>query len=107
MKHGPIAMIDENLPTLIIGTNESYYGKIVSNAQEVKARKGEIVSVVNENDEELSNLSDYVMRVPKTCDLLQPIIVAIPLHLFSYHIAAIKGCNVDQPRNLAKSVTVE
>ena len=107
MKHGPIAMIDENLPTLIIGTNESYYGKIVSNAQEVKARKGEIISIVNDNDEELANLSDYVMRVPKICDLLQPIIVAIPLHLFSYHIAAIKGCNVDQPRNLAKSVTVE
>ncbi len=107
MKHGPIAMIDENLPTLIVGTNEAYYEKIVSNAQEVKARKGTIVAVVNENDKELSAIADYVMKVPEVDDFLQPIIASIPLHLFSYHVAVMKGCNVDQPRNLAKSVTVE
>ncbi len=107
MKHGPIAMIDETLPTLIIGTNEAYYEKVVSNAQEVKARKGTIISVVNEDDKQLANMSDYVIRVPKVADVLQPIVVAIPLHLFSYHVAVMKGCNVDQPRNLAKSVTVE
>lgn len=107
MKHGPIAMIDEQLPTLIVGTNEAYYEKIVSNAQEVKARKGTIVAVVNEDDKELSTMADYVMHVPKVADFLQPIIIAVPLHLFSYHVAVMKGCNVDQPRNLAKSVTVE
>lgn len=107
MKHGPIAMIDESLPTLIVGTNEAFYEKIVSNAQEVKARKGTIVAVVNEGDSELSSMADYVLKVPKVDDFLQPILVSIPLHLFSYHIAVMKGCNVDQPRNLAKSVTVE
>ncbi len=107
MKHGPIAMIDESLPTLVIGTNEAYYEKIVSNAQEVKARKGTIISVVNEGDKQLSDISDYVMTVPKISDVLQPIVGAIPLHLFSYYVAVMKGCNVDQPRNLAKSVTVE
>lgn len=107
MKHGPIAMIDEQLPTLIVGTNEAYYEKIVSNAQEVKARKGTIVAVVNAGDTELSAMADYVMEVPKVDDFLQPIVVAVPLHLFSYHVAVMKGCNVDQPRNLAKSVTVE
>ncbi|PVX50741.1 glutamine--fructose-6-phosphate transaminase [Balneicella halophila] len=107
MKHGPIAMIDESLPTLIVGTNEAFYEKIVSNAQEVKARKGTIVAVVNEGDTELAAMADYVLTVPKVDELLQPILVAIPLHLFSYHIAVMKGCNVDQPRNLAKSVTVE
>lgn len=107
MKHGPIAMIDEALPTLIVGTNKAYNEKIVSNAQEVKARKGTIVAVVDEDDKELSAMADYVMRVPKVDDFLQPIVVAVPLHLFSYHVAVMKGCNVDQPRNLAKSVTVE
>lgn len=107
MKHGPIAMIDEQLPTLIVGTNKAYYEKIVSNAQEVKARKGTIVAVVNEGDTELSAMADYVLRVPQVDDFLQPIVVAVPLHLFSYHVAVMKGCNVDQPRNLAKSVTVE
>ncbi len=107
MKHGPIAMIDEYLPTLIVGTNKAYYEKIVSNAQEVKARKGIVVAVVNEGDRELSEMADYVFYVPEIADCLQPIITSIPLHLFSYHIAVMKGCNVDQPRNLAKSVTVE
>ncbi len=107
MKHGPIAMIDEKLPTLIVGTNEMYYEKIVSNAQEVKARKGTVISVVNEGDKQLSDISDYVMTIPKVTDILQPIVVAVPLHLFSYYVAVMKGCNVDQPRNLAKSVTVE
>lgn len=107
MKHGPIAMIDEHLPTLIVGTNTSFYEKNVSNAQEVKARKGIVVAVVNEGDTELSAVADYAMKVPKVDDFLQPILAVVPLHLFSYHVAVMKGCNVDQPRNLAKSVTVE
>lgn len=107
MKHGPIAMIDETLPTLMIGTNKEYYQKLVSNAQEVKARKGTILAVVNKEDKDMTAIADYTLEVPKTLDVFQPIIVAVPLHLFSYYVAVMKGCNVDQPRNLAKSVTVE
>ena len=107
MKHGPIAMIEESLPTVIIATNNEYYDKLVSNGQEVKARKGPIIAVVNEDDDEMIHTADYVFKVPRVSDMLQPIVSVIPLQLFSYHVAVLKGCNVDQPRNLAKSVTVE
>lgn len=107
MKHGPIAMIEESLPTVIVATNNKYYDKLVSNAQEIKARKGPILAVVNEDDNEMIHTADYSFKVPRVSDLLQPIIAVIPLQLFSYHVAVFKGCNVDQPRNLAKSVTVE
>jgi len=107
MKHGPIAMIEESLPTVIIATNNEYYDKLVSNAQEVKARKGPILAVVNDDDSEMIETADHVFKVPRVSDMLQPIVSVIPLQLFSYHVAVLKGCNVDQPRNLAKSVTVE
>lgn len=107
MKHGPIAMIEESLPTVLIATNNQYYDKLVSNAQEVKARKGPIIAVVNEDDNEMIHTADYIFKVPRVTDMLQPIVAVIPLQLFSYHVAVFKGCNVDQPRNLAKSVTVE
>ncbi len=107
MKHGPIAMIEESLPTVIVATNNEYYDKLVSNAQEVKARKGPIVAVVNDDDTEMIQIADHVFKVPRVSDLLQPIVSVVPLQLFSYHVAVFKGCNVDQPRNLAKSVTVE
>jgi len=107
MKHGPIAMIEESLPTVIVATNNEYYNKLVSNAQEVKSRKGPIIAVVNEDDTEMIHTADYALKVPRVSDLLQPIVSVIPLQLFSYHVAVLKGCNVDQPRNLAKSVTVE
>jgi len=107
MKHGPIAMIEESLPTVIVATNNVYYDKLVSNAQEVKARKGPILAVVNDDDDEMIHTADYSFKIPRVSDLLQPILSVIPLQLFSYHVAVFKGCNVDQPRNLAKSVTVE
>lgn len=107
MKHGPIALIDENLPVIILATNESAYEKIVSNVQEVKARKGIVIAVVNEGDTQIKQMADYVIEVPKTEEVLSPLITMIPLQLLSYHIAVMRGANVDQPRNLAKSVTVE
>lgn len=107
MKHGPIALIDENMPCVIIATNHSAYEKIVSNVQEVKARKGIVISIVNEGDETIKGISDYVIEVPEIDELFTPLLSVIPLQLLSYHIAVMRGCNVDQPRNLAKSVTVE
>lgn len=107
MKHGPIALIDENLPVVILATNESAYEKIVSNVQEVKARKGIVIAVVNEGDTQIKEMADYVIEVPKTEEVLSPLVTMIPLQLLSYHIAVLRGANVDQPRNLAKSVTVE
>lgn len=107
MKHGPIALIDENLPVVILATNESAYEKIVSNVQEVKARKGIVIAVVNEGDTQIKEMADYVIEVPKTEEVLSPLVTMIPLQLLSYHIAVMRGANVDQPRNLAKSVTVE
>lgn len=107
MKHGPIAMIEESLPTVIVATNNEYYDKLVSNAQEIKARKGPILAVINEDDSDMIHVADFVFKVPRVSDMLQPIVSVIPLQLFSYHVAVFKGCNVDQPRNLAKSVTVE
>lgn len=107
MKHGPIALIDEDMPVVFIATKDSGYEKIVSNIQEVKARKGKVIAVVTEGDVEVKKIADYTIEVPDTLEPLMPLISVIPLQLLSYHIAIMRGCNVDQPRNLAKSVTVE
>ena len=107
MKHGPIALIDENMPVIFIATQDSSYEKVVSNIQEVKARKGKIVAVVTEGDTQVKALADHVIEVPLTHEAFTPLLSVVPLQLFSYHIAVMRGCNVDQPRNLAKSVTVE
>ncbi len=107
MKHGPIALIDENMPVIVITTNRSAYDKIVSNVQEVKARRGYVIAVVNEGDTTVRGLADHVIEIPDTEEPLTPLLSVIPLQLLSYHIAVMRGCNVDQPRNLAKSVTVE
>jgi glutamine---fructose-6-phosphate transaminase (isomerizing) len=107
MKHGPIALIDENMPVVFIAPKDSTYEKILSNMQEVKARRGRIIAIVNEEEPHVKQLADYLIVVPATIDLLAPILTIIPLQLLAYHIAALRGCNVDQPRNLAKSVTVE
>jgi glucosamine--fructose-6-phosphate aminotransferase (isomerizing) len=107
MKHGPIALIDDDMPVVVIATQDSTYEKIVSNIEEVKARRGRVIAVVSEGDDKLDRLVDYTIPIPTTLDLLQPIISIIPLQLLAYHIAVMRGCDVDQPRNLAKSVTVE
>lgn len=107
MKHGPIALIDENMPVVVIAPKRGYYEKVLSNIQEVKARKGNIISIVTEGDEKVAGISDYSIEIPDTEDTLVPLLATIPLQLLSYHIAVMRGCNVDQPRNLAKSVTVE
>ncbi|HTX18559.1 MAG TPA: glutamine--fructose-6-phosphate transaminase (isomerizing) [Bacteroidota bacterium] len=107
MKHGPIALIDENMPVIVIASKDSTYEKIISNIQEVKARRGKVIAVVNENDTAIQQFAQHVIRVPQTIDFLSPILNIIPLQLLAYYIAVKRGCNVDQPRNLAKSVTVE
>lgn len=107
MKHGPIALIDEEMPVVVIATQHSNYEKVVSNIQEVKARKGKIIVVATEGDEELKHMADHVIYIPSCEEIMLPLIATIPLQLLSYHIAVMRGCNVDQPRNLAKSVTVE
>jgi glucosamine--fructose-6-phosphate aminotransferase (isomerizing) len=107
MKHGPIALIDENMPVVFLCTNASAYEKIISNIQEVKARKGRIIAVVNKVDEQIEALADHIIVVPETEEVLSPLVTIVPLQLLAYHIAILRGCNVDQPRNLAKSVTVE
>jgi glucosamine--fructose-6-phosphate aminotransferase (isomerizing) len=107
MKHGPIALIDEDMPVVVIATNSEHYEKVVSNIQEVKARKGKVIAVVTEGNQALNKLVDHVIQVPETIEALSPLVNTIPLQLLSYHIAVMRGCNVDQPRNLAKSVTVE
>ncbi len=107
MKHGPIALIDENMPVVFLCTNASAYEKIISNIQEVKARKGRIIAVVNKVDDQIRSLADHIIVVPETEEILSPLVTIVPLQLLAYHIAILRGCNVDQPRNLAKSVTVE
>ncbi|WP_027125619.1 glutamine--fructose-6-phosphate transaminase (isomerizing) [Gelidibacter mesophilus] len=107
MKHGPIALIDENMPVIVIATKKGHYEKVVSNIQEIKARKGKIIGIVTEGDVSVRELADYVIEVPETLENLSPLLTTIPLQLLSYHIAVMLGKNVDQPRNLAKSVTVE
>lgn len=107
MKHGPIALIDEQMPVVVIATKKGHYEKVVSNVQEIKSRNGKIIGVVTQGDEAVRELADYVIEVPETLELLSPLLTTIPLQLLSYHIAVMLGKNVDQPRNLAKSVTVE
>ncbi|TNF49475.1 MAG: glutamine--fructose-6-phosphate transaminase (isomerizing) [Bacteroidetes bacterium] len=107
MKHGPIALIDDNMPVFVIATQGTSYEKVVSNIQEVKARKGKIIAIVTEGDVQVKEMADHVIEIPDTDEHLVPLLATIPLQLLSYHIAVMRGCNVDQPRNLAKSVTVE
>ncbi len=107
MKHGPIALIDESMPVVVIAPKMGHYDKVVSNIQEIKSRSGKIIAVVTKGDTQVRELADHVIEIPETSDALSPLLTTIPLQLLSYHIAAMRGCNVDQPRNLAKSVTVE
>ena len=107
MKHGPIALIDAQMPVIVIAPKQGHYDKIVSNIQEIKSRSGIIIAVVTKGDTQVRELADYIIEIPETSDALSPLITTIPLQLLSYHIAVMRGCNVDQPRNLAKSVTVE
>ena len=107
MKHGPIALIDEHMPVVVIATKHGNYEKVVSNIEEVKARNGKIIAIVTKGDTAVKAIADYVIEVPESEDALSPLLTSIPLQLLSYHIAVMRGCNVDQPRNLAKSVTVE
>ncbi|GGD18360.1 glutamine--fructose-6-phosphate transaminase (isomerizing) [Flavobacterium orientale] len=107
MKHGPIALIDEHMPVIVIAPKQGHYDKVVSNIQEIKSRSGKIIAVVTKGDTQVKALADHVIEIPETSDALSPLLTTIPLQLLSYHIAVLRGCNVDQPRNLAKSVTVE
>lgn len=107
MKHGPIALIDEEMPVVVIATKHGSYEKVVSNIQEVRARKGKIIAIVTEGDTQVKEIADYVIEIPETDEILVPLVSVVPLQLLAYHIAVLRGCNVDQPRNLAKSVTVE
>jgi glucosamine--fructose-6-phosphate aminotransferase (isomerizing) len=107
MKHGPIALIDNEMPVIVIATNRGTYEKVISNIQEVKARKGKIIAIITKGDTTVKNLADYSIEIPETDELLVPLLATIPLQLLAYHIAVLRGCNVDMPRNLAKSVTVE
>ena len=107
MKHGPIALIDKNMPVVVIATSKGHYEKVVSNIQEIKSRDGKIIAVVTKGDKSVKALSDHVIEIPEVTESLTPILASVPLQLLAYHIAVMRGCNVDQPRNLAKSVTVE
>ncbi len=107
MKHGPIALIDEKMPVVVIGANKRGYDKIVNNVQEVKARHGIVIAIVREGDTEIAKMADYIIEVPNFTTAIGALITVVPLQLLSYYIAVKRGCNVDQPRNLAKSVTVE
>ncbi|MCI0656267.1 MAG: SIS domain-containing protein, partial [Acidobacteria bacterium] len=107
MKHGPIALIDKNLPVVALTFGDKVYEKMMGNIEEVKAREGRIIAITQEGNGDLSKIASHVIAIPKTADLLTPILAVIPLQLLAYHIALRRGCDVDQPRNLAKSVTVE
>jgi glucosamine--fructose-6-phosphate aminotransferase (isomerizing) len=107
MKHGPIALIDENMPVVFVAPHDQVYQKVLANMQEVKARGGRILAVTSEGNGDLGTLVDRELHVPATVPLLSPVVTAIPLQLLAYHIAVLRGCDVDRPRNLAKSVTVE
>ena len=107
MKHGPIALIDDQMPVIVIATNKSNYEKVLSNIQEVKARKGQIIAIVPQGDDLVKGIADHLIEIPDIDEMVSPILSVVPLQLLSYHIAVMRGCNVDQPRNLAKSVTVE
>jgi len=107
MKHGPIALIDENMPVVFLCPRDSAYEKVINNMMEVRARKGRIIAIATEGDKEVASLADHVLYIPQTLPMLQPMLSVIPLQLLAYHVAVLRGCDVDQPRNLAKSVTVE
>jgi len=107
MKHGPIALIDENMPVVVLAAKDSSYEKVVTNIQEVKARRGRVIAIVTEGDTSLRDMADYCIEIPEAIPLVESILAVIPLQLLAYHIALLRGCNVDRPRNLAKSVTVE
>ena len=107
MKHGPIALIDKNMPVVFVAIKDSVYDKIMSNIEEVKARQGKIIAIATEGDHEIKKKADHVIYVPHTLECLTPLLTVVPLQLLAYHIAVLRGCHVDQPRNLAKSVTVE
>jgi glucosamine--fructose-6-phosphate aminotransferase (isomerizing) len=107
MKHGPIALIDENMPVVVIATKAEHYDKVVSNIQEILSRKGKIIAIVTEGDTVVKGMADHVIEIPDVEEAFSPLLTTIPLQLLAYHIAVMRGCNVDQPRNLAKSVTVE
>ncbi|MEA4840582.1 MAG: glutamine--fructose-6-phosphate transaminase (isomerizing) [Bacteroidales bacterium] len=107
MKHGPIALIDSEMPVVVIAPNKGMYEKVVSNIQEIKARKGRVVAIITKGDTAIKGMADYYIEIPETCECFVPLLAALPLQLMAYYIAVVKGCNVDQPRNLAKSVTVE
>jgi glucosamine--fructose-6-phosphate aminotransferase (isomerizing) len=107
MKHGPIALIDKNMPTVVIAPTDSLFDKVLSNMQEVKARGGRIIALTDADDSQIAGMADYVIKIPKTHPMLTPLLTVVPLQLLAYHIAVMRGCDVDTPRNLAKSVTVE
>ena len=107
MKHGPIALIDKDMPVIFIATRDSTYSKILSNIEEVRSRKGRVIAIANEGDQEVSRLAEHVIYIPQSSGPITPLLTVIPLQLLAYHIATLRGCNVDRPRNLAKSVTVE
>ena len=107
MKHGPIALIDEDMPVIFIATRDSTYTKILSNIEEVRSRKGRVIAIASEGDEDIRTLADHVIYIPAASAPVTPLLTVIPLQLLAYHIAMLRGCNVDRPRNLAKSVTVE
>ncbi len=107
MKHGPIALIDQKMPVVVIATKDNSYEKIISNVQEVKARNGIVIAVVTEGDDTIQNMADHIIEIPSSDPVLMSLLSSVPLQLIAYHIAVMRGCNVDQPRNLAKSVTVE
>lgn len=107
MKHGPIALIDAEMPVIVVATNMKLYEKILSNIQEIKARQGKVIAFVVKGDDTISKVVDYAIELPVTADYLYPLLAVVPLQLLAYHIAVCKGKDVDQPRNLAKSVTVE
>jgi len=107
MKHGPIALVDESLPVVFVATKDAYHEKIVSNIQEIKARKGKVIAVITEGDETITGMADDILPVPEADEVIAPIISVVPLQLFAYYIGIAKGYDVDKPRNLAKSVTVE
>ena len=107
MKHGPIALIDRFMPVVFIATREATYEKVVSNIEEVAARGGSILAITDEGNRDLDRLAETVIEIPKTVDAFEPLLTVVPLQLLSYHIAVMRGCDVDMPRNLAKSVTVE
>ena len=107
MKHGPIALVDDQLPVIFVATKDEYHAKIVSNIQEIKARKGKVIAIITEGDEIIPSMADDIFMVPPADEIVAPVLSVIPLQLLSYYVGVAKGCDVDKPRNLAKSVTVE